>query len=259
MTRTDFIIKAEENHLASDVGETTEVSWKPPTSMTYQEWSAIGATFQQINRSLNWWIGDWLNAGEMRFGEMAVQAVEGTGRAVESLIKYKQVSQRIPPHMRYPELSWTHHFSVAWLPDINERAFWLDICHKVEMTAKDLRYILRLNIDQYRFVRTRVRNDMVIGEIYKLIEEAKIKYPTNNIAKGTLTNLTNYTPAANTVNLDPLRSIPTEDIYKWFDSFGVPVKGIYQNHVLFEGMKLLATVDNDGTPILLWEAEWSDE
>ena len=64
---------------AADLGEVTPVSWQPPTELTFEEWTAIGNTLQQVGASLNWWIGDWLNYGERKWGEMYAQAVEVTG------------------------------------------------------------------------------------------------------------------------------------------------------------------------------------
>src|SRR5690349_21279091 len=99
---------------ATDIGEVDEISWNAPATMTFEEWQAMGRTLYQIGVSHIWWMGDWLNLGERRFGEMYSQALDLTGLAYETLNKYKQVSARVPKDIRQADLSWSHHFAVAY-------------------------------------------------------------------------------------------------------------------------------------------------
>lgn len=107
--------KATGLDYAGDLGETTPVSWKPRGTLAYEEWIAIGNTLQQVNASLNWWIGDWMNYGEKKWGEMYAQAVEVTGWDYQRLANAKWVSARIPFSTRVEKLTWTHHREVATL------------------------------------------------------------------------------------------------------------------------------------------------
>jgi hypothetical protein len=109
---------------AAEVGEVTPVSWQPPAELTFEEWAAIGNTLQQVNASLNWWIGDWLNYGERKWGEMYAQAVEVTGWDYDRLRDAKWVSGSIQLSFRNDNLSWTHHRHVASLSP-TEQAEWL--------------------------------------------------------------------------------------------------------------------------------------
>jgi len=111
---------------AAELGEVTPVSWQPPAELTFEEWTAIGNTLQQVGASLNWWIGDWLNYGERKWGEMYAQAVEVTGWDYQRLADTKYVALHVEFSFRNENLSWTHHRHVASLPP-EEQAEWLEL------------------------------------------------------------------------------------------------------------------------------------
>lgn len=115
------IVKTDLNALLADCGTIDIVSWHPPASMTYEQWAEIGRQFQYVNGSLNWWLGDWLNEGEKRYGETYAQAIEVTGHKIDYLMKIKSVSKRIKIWNRFQILSWTHHYHVAHLDEQAQR------------------------------------------------------------------------------------------------------------------------------------------
>lgn len=125
-------------NFAADIGEVTPVSWQPPTSLTFEEWTAIGNTLQQVGASLNWWIGDWLNYGEHKWGEMYAQATEITHLAAETLMTAKWVAGSVNSSIRIEKLSWTHHRYVAHLPPA-EQAEWLELAAANGWRSKQLR------------------------------------------------------------------------------------------------------------------------
>ncbi|MFH5802524.1 hypothetical protein [Alienimonas sp. DA493] len=67
-----------------------------------------------------WWIGDLLNAGDERFGEMFSQVCEGQISA-SLLQRYESVARRVPRENRRPNLSWSCHAAVARLPGASQR------------------------------------------------------------------------------------------------------------------------------------------
>ena len=67
-----------------------------------------------------WWIGDLLNHGDARFGEMFSQVCEGQVSA-SLLQQYESVARRVPPENRRPNLSWSCHAAVARLPSASQR------------------------------------------------------------------------------------------------------------------------------------------
>jgi hypothetical protein len=86
-----------------------------PPSLSWEQWSAYGATLQVAHRSIMWLLGDWLVYGERRWPDRYTQAVEATGRAVQTLRNAAWVAGAIPPAGRHPGVSWSHHAEVASL------------------------------------------------------------------------------------------------------------------------------------------------
>lgn len=51
-------IVAQSHELATEVGLTDEVSWTPSADMNLETYLSIGKTFQQIQKSIAFWMGD---------------------------------------------------------------------------------------------------------------------------------------------------------------------------------------------------------
>ena len=94
-----------------------EDSYVLPPALPFERWEQIGVSLQQMHRSVNWWVADWLLYGEAHYGQDAYQAVQAaTGRGDESLSQVVWVARAFPPHTRVPSLSWSHHRAAAELP-----------------------------------------------------------------------------------------------------------------------------------------------
>lgn len=130
-----------------------EVSWSPPDNMTFDEWSEAGLTLQTLNRSVNWWLGDWINHGESAYGEKYAQAIEYTDTSVENLKKFSAVAVRCPREIRRAELSWTHHFYVAYLPE-EQRGPTLELAERFSLATRTVKSLSALSNDD---------RDMLIG------------------------------------------------------------------------------------------------
>lgn len=94
-------------------GSVTETELRLDENLPFDRWVEIGETLGSMSRACAWWIGDWLNYGEDRYGETYAQGMEATGLAYQTLANYAWVARKIPPHLRRRELSWTHHLQVA--------------------------------------------------------------------------------------------------------------------------------------------------
>lgn len=127
---------------AAEVGEVTPVSWQPPAELTFEEWTAIGNTLQQVNASLNWWIGDWLNYGEHKWGEMYAQAVEVTGWEYQRLANAKYVADKVQFSLRQENLKWSHHSEVANMQP-EEQRHWLRAAADGAWSVRQLRDAIR--------------------------------------------------------------------------------------------------------------------
>ena len=97
-------------------GEVTTISLVLPETLSFEDWDAIGKRLSQVASGVQWWIGDWLNYGERRYGEMYSQAEAITERENQLLRNYKYVSANVELSSREDNLSWTHHREVAALP-----------------------------------------------------------------------------------------------------------------------------------------------
>lgn len=82
-------------------------------TITFQEWLAAGNKLSTMNKYIHFWIGDWLNYGEQKYGEMYAQALDETSYVYGTLRNDKWVSSRIPLSRRHDNLSWSHHYEVA--------------------------------------------------------------------------------------------------------------------------------------------------
>src|SRR5262245_54733442 len=91
---------------------------------TLDEWAGIGELLRTLEHGLQWAIGDWICAGEGRFGDQAAQVLDHTAWSVRTTAVYRWIASRVPPENRRPELTFSHHGIVADMaPD--EQREWL--------------------------------------------------------------------------------------------------------------------------------------
>jgi len=111
-------------------------------SLTYDEWELIGKQLQNIHKSIAWFIGDWLNFGEIKWGEMYAQAIEETGLDYDTLVIYKFVANRIQLPRRRGNLSFSIHREVAPL-EPKEQDKFLDLAEQNNLTRNDVRELIK--------------------------------------------------------------------------------------------------------------------
>lgn len=71
------IIDSKTGELITQGMEFTKTSLTIDPDTTYDSWEGIGEQLNQIEGAIQWWIGDWLNFGERKYGEMYAQ-ISGT-------------------------------------------------------------------------------------------------------------------------------------------------------------------------------------
>jgi N6-adenosine-specific RNA methylase IME4 len=86
------------------------------------EWMSVFQALKQVEGCVQFWIGDCLAYRQQKWG-MYDDVAEETGTEIETLRRYKQVSERIESGTRVPDLSWTHHREVASLPPDKQELF----------------------------------------------------------------------------------------------------------------------------------------
>lgn len=116
----------------------TETSLVLPDSLTYDAWEEVGRVLGRMERSVQWWIGDWVRFGERSYGEMYSQAIEETGRDYGTLRNDVWVAERFDLSRRRDNLSFGHHQEVAADPPSIADA-WLDQAEAGGWTRDDLR------------------------------------------------------------------------------------------------------------------------
>jgi hypothetical protein len=80
---------------------------------TFEQWVECGNFIQKSSESVHFWIGDWLNYGEVKYGETYRKAAEIIGYSMKTLKNDKWVASRVPPERRSDKLSFSHHETVA--------------------------------------------------------------------------------------------------------------------------------------------------
>lgn len=116
----------------------TSLTIDPETK--YERWESIGEQLNQIEGAIQWWIGDWLNFGESKYGEMYAQAVDES--QVRSWQNYKWVANAVETSRRLENVPWSHHQEVASLPP-TEQEYWLEKTVKEKMSVSDLRHAIK--------------------------------------------------------------------------------------------------------------------
>lgn len=114
-----------------------------PDTLTYEEWWGVGELLQQMERSVQWWLGDWWNYGTRRYGEMASQATkdhvkDATGHAYKTVINAATVAKAFEHSRRRENLSWSHHEAVSKLPEEEAEAI-LDAAEAEALSVFDTR------------------------------------------------------------------------------------------------------------------------
>jgi hypothetical protein len=116
----------------------TTTSWAPRSDLGLREWLLQGRRLGALGRGVGWWIGDWLNYGNSRYGERYARAARVTGYDRQTLMNMVYVSSRFPAARRRTALSWSHHAEIAALT-VEEQEHWLDAAERERMSARSLR------------------------------------------------------------------------------------------------------------------------
>lgn len=118
------------------------VAWQPSRDLDLGEWAVYGKRLGAISRGAAWWIGDWVNYGNAKFGEKYVRAAHVTGYDVKSLMNMASVAGKFPLSRRRENLSWSHHAEVAGLsPEVGDQ--WLAVAEARGLSVHGLREELR--------------------------------------------------------------------------------------------------------------------
>jgi hypothetical protein len=93
----------------------TENSLTFSQELTFAEWESVGSELFRVEAAWQWWVGDWLNYGEKKYGQTYEQALALTGKSLKTLQDVKWVAATFKSSDR-SELSWTHHRVAVSMP-----------------------------------------------------------------------------------------------------------------------------------------------
>ena len=107
--------------------------------LTFEEWDALGQKLAPIGKSIGFIIGDWINYGEVQYGEMYEDALDRTGIDYGTLRNYAYVARRIQLSLRNDNLGYYIHATVAKLKTDEEKQHWLNMADKHKLSVRRLR------------------------------------------------------------------------------------------------------------------------
>lgn len=101
------------------------------------EWMSVFQALKQVEGCIQFWIGDCLAYRQQKWG-MYDDVAEETGYEKETLKKYKKISERVETSLRRPELSFSHHEQVAFIPPEKQELF-LNKAVEENLSVRDLK------------------------------------------------------------------------------------------------------------------------
>lgn len=135
-------------------GALTKTSLELPADLPFDTWIAMGRFLGTIYRSSMWLIGDWIVAGEDRYGEADSsqgfddiqsryqEAERVTGLDHGTMMNAASICRNVKKRQRKEPLGFWIHAEVAKLP-AKEQSAWLSQAVKGSWTRADLRRALR--------------------------------------------------------------------------------------------------------------------
>lgn len=80
---------------------------------TFEDWLGCGEFINRAKGAVHFWIGDWLNIGEKKWGEKYLQAIKETGYDYQTLRNDKWIASKVDFSRRRDNLTFSHHAEVA--------------------------------------------------------------------------------------------------------------------------------------------------
>lgn len=105
---------------------------------TFPQWKEAGTQIRRFEGAVAWWVGDWLNYGERRWGEKYEEAAAATGLENGTLRQCKWVAGAVDLSRRRDKLSFAHHQEIASLDPVAGDAL-LDEAEREGWNVKQLR------------------------------------------------------------------------------------------------------------------------
>jgi hypothetical protein len=110
--------------------------------LDYEAWHELGAKLRVYGNATQWWLGDWLVFGRMKYGCRYKDAIAATRLDYQTLRNYAMVARRFEASRRRANLTFQHHATVCALTN-DEQDRWLDRAATEGWSRNELRRRLR--------------------------------------------------------------------------------------------------------------------
>ncbi len=133
----------DETTLSYKRAELTTTSLTLPDDVTQDELAEMGDILLRLQKSVQWWLGDWLNALEDReWGETYAALASKYSYEVVTLHNIASIAKRVDFSRRRESLSFGHHDAVASLKPAQQTR-WLNFAEKNQASVGELRKAIR--------------------------------------------------------------------------------------------------------------------
>lgn len=133
----DIALRAKQDNLILGGFVFTPTGMIVSSEPTFEEWESAGRFLQHVEKCIQFWIGDWLNWGELKWRESYAQVAAETGLEKSTLRNYKSVAAKVDVSLRSDKLPFAHHAIVASLPPAQQKKY-LDLAEKEHLSSAQL-------------------------------------------------------------------------------------------------------------------------
>ncbi len=133
--------------------------------LSYEEWESVGAELFKVEAAWQWWVGDWINYGEKKYGQTYEQALALTDKSYSTLSHAKSVANEFES-CRRRQLSWSHHEAVQGLDKEHQDA----ILDQAEREGKPRSWV-REKVKEIKGETTIATTDSRLDVMRRLVDE----------------------------------------------------------------------------------------
>jgi hypothetical protein len=110
----------------------------PEMELSQEDWVDLGIILTNLERSTQWWVGDWANRAHDVWGMGYELIASEFSYEIETLYTYAWVARQIDFSIRNRELSFSHHRLVAGM-ESPVREEWLQVAVENQWTLKQFK------------------------------------------------------------------------------------------------------------------------
>ncbi len=164
----------------------------PVGNPSFEEWLECGEMINKANGAIHFWIGDWLNFGEKKWGERYLEAIKKTKYDYGTLRNDKWVAARVDLSRRHDKLTFDHHTTVAEL-EPEDQDLLLSEAEEKKLNSKEFRKYVAQR--EFFFKIPKIKREEA-GQTQKRMDSMALIINSNNELLGSL-ELCDFTALTN--------------------------------------------------------------